>query len=85
MIDICSNGDSGGPLMKYGTYPNSKTSYYMLVGIVSFGPKNCGTKDIPGNYILTFWIVLRILIECQFLGVYTRVSEYIDWISTNAV
>lgn len=49
MVNICSNGDSGGPLMKYGNYPNSQTAYYMLVGIVSFGPKNCGTKDIPGN------------------------------------
>jgi secreted trypsin-like serine protease len=45
-----SNGDSGGPLMKYGAYPNAQTPYYMLVGIVSFGPKNCGTKDIPGNF-----------------------------------
>lgn len=51
MVNICSNGDSGGPLMKYGNYPNSQTAYYMLVGIVSFGPKNCGTKDIPGNLI----------------------------------
>ncbi|XP_070509258.1 melanization protease 1-like [Chironomus tepperi] len=57
--DSC-NGDSGGPLMKYGTFPNAVTPYYMLVGVVSFGPTNCGTKDAP--------------------GVYTRVTEYMDWI-----
>ncbi|XP_070510033.1 serine protease easter-like [Chironomus tepperi] len=60
--DSC-NGDSGGPLMRYGNFPNSKYPYYLLVGIVSFGPKKCGTKDAP--------------------GVYTRVSEYIDWINSN--
>ncbi|KAG5671084.1 hypothetical protein PVAND_001298 [Polypedilum vanderplanki] len=60
--DSC-NGDSGGPLMKYATYPNAQAPYYMLVGVVSFGPRNCGTKDVP--------------------GVYTKVSEYMDWISNN--
>ncbi|KAL7024696.1 hypothetical protein ACKWTF_013172 [Chironomus riparius] len=45
--DSC-NGDSGGPLMKYGNFPNSLAAYYMLVGIVSFGPINCGTQDAPG-------------------------------------
>jgi secreted trypsin-like serine protease len=49
--------------MKYATYPNAIAPYYMLVGVVSFGPKNCGTKAIP--------------------GVYTKVSEYMDWIKTN--
>ncbi|XP_070510008.1 melanization protease 1-like [Chironomus tepperi] len=60
--DSCA-GDSGGPLMRYGNFPNSKYPYYLLVGIVSFGPKYCGTKDAP--------------------GVYTKVSEYIDWINSN--
>lgn len=41
--------------MKYATYPNAIAPYYMLVGVVSFGPKNCGTKDRPGkkNIFLT--------------------------------
>ena len=34
--------------MKYGNFPNALPAYYMLVGIVSFGPRNCGTKDAPG-------------------------------------
>ncbi|XP_058448771.1 uncharacterized protein LOC131428745 [Malaya genurostris] len=40
---ICSC-DSGGPLMV-----QTSNSYY-LVGIVSFGPANCGMKDVPGVY-----------------------------------
>lgn len=45
--DSC-NGDSGGPLM--GRVSNARIPHTVLVGIVSFGPKNCGTKDIPGVY-----------------------------------
>lgn len=42
-----SNGDSGGPLIKQNV-PGS-TPYNLLVGLVSFGPKNCGTKNQPGK------------------------------------
>jgi len=44
--DSC-NGDSGGPLMREyaGGIP-----YWYLTGVVSYGPKNCGTPDIPGVY-----------------------------------
>jgi len=35
--------------MRYGIFPNAKYPYYLLVGIASFGPKNCGTIDAPGN------------------------------------
>lgn len=41
-----SNGDSGGPLMRY--YERGNVPHYFLAGIVSYGPKNCGTKDVPG-------------------------------------
>lgn len=44
-----SNGDSGGPLIKHRSFTNSPIPYHMLVGLVSFGPKNCGTKDQPGK------------------------------------
>ncbi|XP_055549661.1 CLIP domain-containing serine protease B15-like [Wyeomyia smithii] len=42
-IDSCK-GDSGGPLVRL-----VNTLWYQ-VGIVSFGPENCGTKNIPGVY-----------------------------------
>ncbi|KAL7024686.1 hypothetical protein ACKWTF_013167 [Chironomus riparius] len=48
--DSC-NGDSGSPLMKFGKFPHSKFSHYMQVGLVSFGPKNCGTDNFPGVYV----------------------------------
>ena len=47
IISIYSNGDSGGPLMKQITKPGS-VPYFMLVGLVSYGPSDCGTKDQPG-------------------------------------
>uniref|UniRef100_U5EHU2 CLIP domain-containing serine protease n=1 Tax=Corethrella appendiculata TaxID=1370023 RepID=U5EHU2_9DIPT len=45
--DSCS-GDSGGPLMKEET--STGNPFYWIVGIVSFGPKNCGTENLPGVY-----------------------------------
>lgn len=31
-------------------YYERGTPHYFLAGVVSYGPKNCGTKDIPGVY-----------------------------------
>lgn len=31
-------------------YNRGSVPHYSLAGIVSYGPKNCGTKDIPGVY-----------------------------------
>ncbi|GLV36631.1 Spatzle-Processing Enzyme [Carabus blaptoides fortunei] len=44
--DSCG-GDSGGPLMKVDvvTYPK-----YYIVGIVSFGIKDCGRREVPAVY-----------------------------------
>lgn len=39
-------GDSGGPLMWYDRY----NANWVLSGIVSLGPKACGTEDVPGLY-----------------------------------
>lgn len=39
-----SQGDSGGPLMM------PKGKQYYLIGIVSFGPRVCGARGIPGVY-----------------------------------
>jgi len=47
--DSC-NGDSGGPLMRL---ENTGVPHYFLAGIVSFGPRNCGTPDVPGVYTRT--------------------------------
>ncbi|XP_053671282.1 CLIP domain-containing serine protease B4-like [Anopheles nili] len=41
--DTCS-GDSGGPLMR------QLAGTWYLVGVVSFGPKKCGTAGVPGVY-----------------------------------
>lgn len=61
-----SNGDSGGPLMKYNE--KNDVSYWYIVGIVSFGISDpqggaCGVVGRP--------------------GVYTKVSEYLEWINQN--
>ncbi|XP_039449069.1 CLIP domain-containing serine protease B4-like [Culex pipiens pallens] len=41
--DTCG-GDSGGPLMR------EIEGNYHLIGVVSFGAANCGTKGVPGVY-----------------------------------
>lgn len=38
---------TGGPLMAYHTH-NNIASWY-LAGIVSYGPIECGTENIPGK------------------------------------
>lgn len=39
-------GDSGGPLID----DNNSGDQHILLGIVSFGPKNCGVSSFPGVY-----------------------------------
>jgi len=56
--DSC-RGDSGGPLMALESDSNGNL-YWLVSGVVSFGPTPCGMQGWP--------------------GVYTRVSEYADWI-----
>ena len=44
-------GDSGSALMISTNTPGQMTiSAWKLVGIVSFGPKKCGTENVPGVY-----------------------------------
>ncbi|XP_037076685.1 phenoloxidase-activating factor 1-like [Pollicipes pollicipes] len=52
-------GDAGGPLM---AMPAPGQPHY-LIGVVSFGPARCGTRNVP--------------------DVYTRVTEYEQWIVSN--
>ncbi|XP_065340212.1 CLIP domain-containing serine protease B9-like [Cloeon dipterum] len=40
--DSCS-GDSGGPLV-------AQNGKWFVTGVVSYGPRNCGTQDLPGIY-----------------------------------
>lgn len=42
--DACQ-GDSGGPLMR-----EDKSGRYILIGLVSFGPRTCGISSFPGVY-----------------------------------
>ena len=43
--DSC-DGDSGGPLI----HRYDPDEPWTQVGIVSFGPHNCASKDVPGVY-----------------------------------
>ncbi|XP_077300204.1 CLIP domain-containing serine protease HP8-like isoform X2 [Arctopsyche grandis] len=46
-VDSCG-GDSGGPLMSPGEVGGVQR--FVQHGIVSFGPKRCGTANLPGVY-----------------------------------
>jgi hypothetical protein len=49
ILFLGSNGDSGGPLVN--EYSGGETvAHYILFGVVSFGPKICGTVGVPGVY-----------------------------------
>lgn len=58
--DACA-GDSGGPLMNEAEMSNDK---FILLGLVSFGPRSCGLSNFPGVYtrISTYmeWILKNI-------------------------
>lgn len=45
--DSCQ-GDSGGPIMAIDT--STRTAYWYLAGVVSFGPSPCGLEGWPGVY-----------------------------------
>lgn len=46
--DIKIFGNTGGPLMMYNVHET--VPYWVAVGVVSYGPLECGTKGIPGVY-----------------------------------
>ena len=48
-LDSCV-GDSGSALMISTHIPGKLSTAWKLVGIVSFGPQLCGTKNVPGVY-----------------------------------
>ena len=50
--DSCG-GDSGSPLMKIvknGIASNQNNYFYVLIGMVSYGPPECGIKNRMGVY-----------------------------------
>jgi secreted trypsin-like serine protease len=47
--DSCS-GDSGSILMTHDVLPEDHLDTWRFIGIVSFGPRTCGTKNMPGVY-----------------------------------
>ncbi|KAK3923024.1 Melanization protease 1 [Frankliniella fusca] len=46
-VDSC-NGDSGGPLLLSGQVHDKKRA--VLIGVVSYGDRLCGTAPNPGSY-----------------------------------
>ena len=48
-LDSCV-GDSGSGLMACDKNPGDRLCRWRLVGIVSFGPRICGTENVPGVY-----------------------------------
>lgn len=47
--DAC-NGDSGGPVVNLHVDEIEGNVNYLCVGVVSFGPDQCGLPGIPGIY-----------------------------------
>mmetsp|Transcript_22468 Transcript_22468/g.47533 ORF Transcript_22468/g.47533 Transcript_22468/m.47533 type:complete len:539 (+) Transcript_22468:135-1751(+) len=47
--NVC-NGDSGGPLIYIEPKPSGEGSIHSILGITSFGPKVCGSKDYPAAF-----------------------------------
>ena len=45
--DFCV-GDSGTGLMVHSRARGDVMERWRLIGVTSFGPKNCGTKGVPG-------------------------------------
>lgn len=68
---------SGGPLQIY----NDKQAYctYALIGVVSFGLKQCGTEGKPGECENNFPIFI-LMSSLHAVGVYVNVYHYLDWI-----
>uniref|UniRef100_A0A182TN45 Peptidase S1 domain-containing protein n=1 Tax=Anopheles melas TaxID=34690 RepID=A0A182TN45_9DIPT len=65
--DACQ-GDSGGPLMNEAI---STRDRFVLLGLVSFGPRTCGVSNFPGVYtrISAYidWILANVMRECILL------------------
>lgn len=47
--DSCA-GDSGGPLLHTQALDGLGDIRYVQQGVVSFGPRNCGSEGLPGVY-----------------------------------
>ena len=46
-------GDSGSALMREN---GGVSSPWKIIGVVSFGPRRCGTEGVPGVYTRVRWV-----------------------------
>ena len=77
LLTAALQGDSGGPL----NCMNPSTRRWELCGVVSWGAR-CAEPGMHRNVAPQF---SGLLVIADFPGVYTRVTEYLDWIDSNTV
>ena len=64
MLFLLNLTDSGGPLFMYDDVSNPFRPYWLLVGVVSYGPKDCGTPGYPGRLLNKMSVSLERITFC---------------------
>ena len=76
--DACI-GNSGGTLMDIDDDTDPFLPYYYLTGLFSFGPTPCRKFKLLCAFKL---LILTFTGVEGYPGIYTKVSEYMDWIKS---